>query len=110
MLDKPHRISETHVSTPLRPVLPGKILAETTRLGIQTPARNHTWLNTITKDSLIMAALAQARQAMAANYKALKEDFVSNLTGGEIKEINYVTAVAPVSRRKTASVLHHANL
>ena len=37
-----------------------------------------------------------AEAAMAASYKALKEDFVSNLTGGEIGEINYVTAVAPV--------------
>ncbi|KAK2627411.1 hypothetical protein QTJ16_003377 [Diplocarpon rosae] len=37
-----------------------------------------------------------AQQAMAASYKALKEDFVSNLTGGEISEINYVTAVAPL--------------
>lgn len=34
---------------------------------------------------------------MAASYKSLKEDFVSNLTGGGIGEINYVTAVAPVS-------------
>ena len=38
-----------------------------------------------------------AEAAIAAGYKALKEDFVSNLTGGEIGEINYVTAVAPVS-------------
>jgi hypothetical protein len=38
-----------------------------------------------------------AEAAMAASYKSLKEDFVSNLTGGEIGEINYVTAVAPVS-------------
>jgi phosphatidylinositol glycan class W len=38
-----------------------------------------------------------AEEAIAASYKALKEDFVSNLTGGEISEINYVTAVAPVS-------------
>lgn len=38
-----------------------------------------------------------AEAAMAATYKSLKEDFVSNLTGGEIQEINYVTAVAPVS-------------
>jgi hypothetical protein len=29
-------------------------------------------------------------------YKKLKEDFVSNLTGGPISEISYVTAVAPV--------------
>lgn len=29
--------------------------------------------------------------------KSLKEDFVSNLTGGTITEINLVTAVAPVS-------------
>lgn len=34
---------------------------------------------------------------MAVDYKTLKEDFVSNLTGGKISEINYVTAVAPVS-------------
>ncbi|CZT00614.1 probable GPI-anchored wall transfer protein 1 [Rhynchosporium agropyri] len=38
-----------------------------------------------------------AEQAMAASYKSLKEDFVSNLTGGEIGEINYVTAVAPAA-------------
>jgi hypothetical protein len=38
-----------------------------------------------------------AEAAMAASYKSLKEDFVSNLTGGEIGEINSVTAVAPVS-------------
>ncbi|KAI9744591.1 MAG: Glucosaminyl phosphatidylinositol (GlcN-PI) nositol acylation protein [Claussenomyces sp. TS43310] len=31
------------------------------------------------------------------SYKALKEDFVSNLTGGTITEINYVTAVAPAA-------------
>jgi hypothetical protein len=37
-----------------------------------------------------------AEAAIAASYKSLKEDFVSNLTGGEIGEINYVTAVAPV--------------
>ncbi|KAG0651485.1 GPI-anchored wall transfer 1 [Hyphodiscus hymeniophilus] len=38
-----------------------------------------------------------AEAAMAASYKSLKEDFVSNLTGGEIGEINYVTAIAPVA-------------
>ncbi|RDW72970.1 GPI-anchored wall transfer protein [Coleophoma cylindrospora] len=36
-------------------------------------------------------------ESMAASYKSLKEDFVSNLAGGEIGEINYVTAVAPVA-------------
>ncbi|KAI9785916.1 MAG: Glucosaminyl phosphatidylinositol (GlcN-PI) nositol acylation protein [Geoglossum umbratile] len=34
---------------------------------------------------------------MANSYKALKEDFVSNLTGGSISEINKVTMVAPVA-------------
>ena len=34
--------------------------------------------------------------AMTQSYKLLKEDFVSNLTGGEIPEINAITAVAPV--------------
>ncbi|RKF63068.1 GPI-anchored wall transfer protein 1 [Erysiphe neolycopersici] len=40
---------------------------------------------------------AAVEQIKAASYKVLKEDFVSNLTGGSISEINYVTAVAPVS-------------
>ncbi|KAI0473898.1 GWT1-domain-containing protein [Xylariaceae sp. FL0804] len=30
-------------------------------------------------------------------YKQLKEDFVSNLSGGSVTEINYVTAVGPVA-------------
>ncbi|KAL8706081.1 MAG: hypothetical protein Q9201_000846 [Fulgogasparrea decipioides] len=34
---------------------------------------------------------------MAQSYKSLKEDFVSNLSGGGIWEINYVTAVAPAA-------------
>ncbi|KAL8947643.1 MAG: hypothetical protein Q9222_006100 [Ikaeria aurantiellina] len=34
---------------------------------------------------------------MAQSYKTLKEDFVSNLSGGSIWEINYVTAVAPAA-------------
>jgi phosphatidylinositol glycan class W len=29
-------------------------------------------------------------------YKLRKEAFVSNLTGGTITEINYITAIAPV--------------
>lgn len=33
---------------------------------------------------------------MTQSYKALKEDFVSNLSGGSVLEVNYVTAVAPV--------------
>ncbi|OHE91134.1 hypothetical protein CORC01_13581 [Colletotrichum orchidophilum] len=35
--------------------------------------------------------------ATAASYKKLKEDFVSNLSGGSASEVNYVTAVAPVA-------------
>ncbi|KAL8897906.1 MAG: hypothetical protein Q9207_006970 [Kuettlingeria erythrocarpa] len=34
---------------------------------------------------------------MAQSYKSLKEDFVSNLSGGSIWEINHVTAVAPAA-------------
>ncbi|KAG6999594.1 mitochondrial distribution and morphology protein 12 [Physcia stellaris] len=34
---------------------------------------------------------------MAQSYKSLKEDFVSNLSGGTIGEINTVTAVAPAA-------------
>lgn len=33
-----------------------------------------------------------------ASYKQLKEDFVSNLTGGPVSEIVAVTAVLPVSQ------------
>ena len=39
----------------------------------------------------------EEKLAMAQNYKALKENFVSNLSGGTVSEINWVTAVAPVS-------------
>ncbi|GAP88136.1 putative GPI-anchored wall transfer protein 1 [Rosellinia necatrix] len=38
-----------------------------------------------------------AAAAHTPNYKQLKEDFVSNLSGGSISEINYVTAVGPVT-------------
>ena len=38
---------------------------------------------------------------MANSYKALKEDFVSNLSGGGIPEINLVTAVGPVRGSST---------
>lgn len=34
--------------------------------------------------------------AMARSYKQLKEDFVSNLSGGPVAEIAQVCAVAPV--------------
>ena len=37
---------------------------------------------------------------MPRSDKLLKEDFVSNLPGGSISEINYVTAVAPVGNRR----------
>lgn len=50
-----------------------------------------------------------AEAAMAASYKAMKEDFVSNLTGGEISEINYVTAVAPVSSPRSHDISANSN-
>lgn len=35
--------------------------------------------------------------ANPSNYKQLKEDFVSNLSGGPISEINFVTTIAPIA-------------
>lgn len=43
---------------------------------------------------------------MAEPYKLLKEDFVSNLSGGEVSEINAVTAIAPVSASKCTHLTH----
>ena len=39
---------------------------------------------------------AVAAAAAAPSYKQLKEDFVSNLSGGSVAEIAQVCAVAPV--------------
>lgn len=39
---------------------------------------------------------AAAAAAAAPSYKQLKEDFVSNLSGGSVAEIAQVCAVAPV--------------
>ena len=41
---------------------------------------------------------------MAQSYKALKEEFVSNLSGSSVSEVNYVTAVAPVSVNESGLV------
>jgi phosphatidylinositol glycan class W len=41
-------------------------------------------------------AAATAAATAAPSYKQLKEDFVSNLSGGSVAEIAQVCAVAPV--------------
>ena len=38
-----------------------------------------------------------AQNSTMASYKQRKEDFVSNLSGGSVGEMNLVTSVAPVS-------------
>ncbi|KAI1261378.1 GPI-anchored wall transfer protein 1 [Xylariaceae sp. FL1019] len=38
-----------------------------------------------------------AASSNSTSYKQLKENFVSNLSGGSVLEINYVTAVAPIA-------------
>lgn len=43
---------------------------------------------------------------MAQSYKTLKENFVSNLSGGTVSEINWVTAVAPVSLARSNNLFH----
>lgn len=49
---------------------------------------------------------------MDAKYKALKEDFVSNLSGGSLAEMNLVTLVAPVCPSETiaAQEKHEADM
>ena len=42
---------------------------------------------------------------MAQSYKTLKEDFVSNLSGGSVWEVSTVTAVAPVCTDPCDSVI-----
>lgn len=55
-------------------------------------------LQTSAHDSIGLPGSTLVVQAlMAQSYKSMKEDFVSNLSGGSIGEINQVTAVAPVS-------------
>jgi hypothetical protein len=72
------------------------------RRSTSEPLRDFWLLQTSTsltprETSQILPRMSQAAEAaMAASYKALKEDFVSGLTGGEISEVNYVTVVAPV--------------
>ena len=41
---------------------------------------------------------------MAQSYKTLKEEFVSNLSGSSVSEVNYVTAIAPVSTNDLGAV------
>lgn len=48
-------------------------------------------------DSAVAGGATAAAAAAANNYKKLKEDFVSNLSGGSAGEVFLVTAVAPVS-------------
>lgn len=41
---------------------------------------------------------------MAQSYKTLKEEFVSNLSGSSVSEVNCVTAIAPVSINNLGAV------
>ncbi|KAI5293616.1 hypothetical protein KEM55_007014 [Ascosphaera atra] len=47
---------------------------------------------------------------MSGDYKSRKEAFVSNLTGGDISEINQVTLVAPVRHSSPPNVLTFTKL
>ena len=71
------------------------------------PRRRHidtVWPKTVSytarasmADSAVSGGATAAAAAAASNYKKLKEDFVSNLSGGSAGEVFLVTAVAPVS-------------
>lgn len=68
------------------------------RLSFYTPCR--------TGPGLVVSKYASVLPALMSNstsYKELKEDFVSNLSGGSVSEICYVTSVAPVSARPLLS-------
>ena len=43
----------------------------------------------------------------ATSYKQMKEDFVSNLTGGSVTEINNVVTVGPVCETSNTSTDAH---
>ena len=47
--------------------------------------------------ALSLSPILSSLALMAQSYKSIKEDFVSNLSGGSIREIICVTAIAPVS-------------
>lgn len=59
---------------------------------------------TLLADPVKMSRVAEA--AKAASYKSEKVNFVSGLTGGDISEINYVTAVAPVGKLLPSTFLN----
>jgi hypothetical protein len=72
-----------------------KLRPEFCHLDFITNSRQTTQFTIGSCDNSIKMEKA-AKEAMAASYKSLKEDFVSGLTGGSISEINLVTIVAPV--------------
>ena len=47
-------------------------------------------------NELSLSTYLYEKPSMTQSYKSLKEDFVSNLSGGSVVEICLVTAVAPV--------------
>lgn len=54
-------------------------------------------MNTYSPPSSVLDQLPKMDKRKSNNYKALKESFVSNLSGGPIWEINEVSLVLPVS-------------
>jgi hypothetical protein len=54
-------------------------------------------MNVYSPPSSVLDQIPKLDKRKSNNYKALKESFVSNLSGGSIWEINEVSLVLPVS-------------
>lgn len=76
-----HITNKNHRQAPSTATLPGERTSLTTYYVIQQSHKSHSIQQSVTMDP---------------SYKARKEAFVSDLSGGSILEINAVTLVAPV--------------
>ena len=64
-------------------------------------------MNVYSPPSSVMDQIPKLDKRKSNNYKALKESFVSNHSGGSIWEINEVSLVLAVSPMSVSITIHH---